>query len=165
MQKVYDNKKLKKQYELLATNYDKVNILVVAHPYISYDKYIGGEIEKYLKELGANIIYADINKTKNEKNDTYKKLTNSIYWKPSINLINGIKEYERYIDGIIYLTAFPCGPDSLVNELLIRRIKNIPSINLILDEQEIGAGIYTRLESFFDILDGKRNLKKVSGIK
>ena len=165
MQRIYDLKKLKNQYNKIARNSDNPNILVVAHPYITYDKYLGHEITKYLNELGANVIYADINKSKNENDQNYKKITKSIYWNPSINLINGIKEYERYVDGIIYLTVFPCGPDSLVNELLIRKINNIPSINLILDEQEIGAGVYTRLESFFDILDGKRNLKKVSGIK
>ena len=162
MQKEYDIQKLKIQYQKLAKNYNKNNILIVAHPYISNDKYIGTEIKNYLEKLGANVLFADINRSKVKSQDTYLNVSKSIYWKPSINLINGIKEYENFIDGIIYLTVFPCGVDSLVNELLIRKIKSVPSINLILDEQEIGAGIYTRLESFFDILDTRRNLKKVS---
>ncbi len=56
---------------------------------------------------------------------------------------------------------FLVGPDSLVNELLIRKIKNIPSINLILDEQEGKEGLYTRLESFYDILEQNNfNIRK-----
>ncbi len=162
MQKMYDLKKVRVQYDKLANLSNKQNILVVAHPYIAYDKYIGNEIVKYSQKLGANVIYACVNKSKySSESKSYLKISKSIYWKPSINLINGIEEYKNYIDGIIYLTVFPCGPDSLVNELLIRKIKNIPSINLILDEQEIGAGVYTRLESFYDILAQKE--KKVSG--
>lgn len=163
MQLSYDKTKLIKQYEKIALNNTKENILIVAHPYISYDKYIGYEITKYLEQLGANIIYSDINKSMINSSNSYIKLSKTIYWNPSINLINGITEYLPYIDGIIYLTVFPCGPDSLVNELLIRKINTIPSINLILDEQEIGAGIYTRLESFYDILEEKKKIKKVSG--
>ena len=30
---------------------------------------------------------------------------------------------KPYIKGIIFLTTFPCGPDSLVNELMLRKIK------------------------------------------
>ena len=162
MQKIYDLNKLKKQYESLAkVRDDAKNILIVSHPYIEHDKYIGKPIVKYLRDLGANIIFSDINKAKHSEKKLYSAISKSIYWKPSINLLNGIEEYKNYIDGIIYLTVFPCGPDSLVNEILIRKINNIPSLNLILDEQEIGAGIYTRLESFYDILEQYN--KKVSG--
>jgi predicted nucleotide-binding protein (sugar kinase/HSP70/actin superfamily) len=55
-------------------------------------------------------------------------------------------------DGIILVSAFPCGPDSMTNELLIRRIKGIPVLPLILDIQSGMAGIETRIESFLDII-------------
>lgn len=162
MQKIYDLKKLRQQYNMLAReDRNKRNILIVSHPYIEYDKYIGNPILKYLRDLGANILFSDVNKSKFDNKKLYTSISKSIYWKPSINLINGIEEYKNFIDGIIYLTVFPCGPDSLVNEILLRKINNIPSINIILDEQEIGAGVYTRLESFYDILEQKE--KKVSG--
>ena len=63
-------------------------------------------------------------------------------------------EYAKdKIDGIIFISSFPCGPDSLVNELVIRKIK-IPCINIVLDDLDALAGIETRLESFMDILEG-----------
>ena len=58
------------------------------------------------------------------------------------------------IDGVVFLSSFPCGPDSLVNELVIRRI-NKPYINLIIDDLDSLTGIETRLESFIDILEQK----------
>ena len=54
------------------------------------------------------------------------------------------------------MTTFPCGPDSLVNELLIRKINNIPITNILIDESTAEAGIQTRLESFIDIIKGKK---------
>lgn len=166
MQKMYDLKKTRLQYEKLASaKNDTCNILVVAHPYISHDKTIGNQIIKYLEKLGLTVIFADINSYKYQKNsnkNAYAKLSKTIYWKPNINLLNGIEEYIPYIDGIVYLTVFPCGTDSLVNEMLIRKISCVPSLNLILDEEEIGAGVYTRLESFYDILTARK--LKVSNI-
>lgn len=160
MQRMYDLKKVRTQYEKIAKNFNnKSNILIVSHPYISHDLYIGKPIISYLEKLGTNIIFADENSYKYGKTaskNSYLNLSKTIYWKPSINLLNGIEEYSKFIDGIIYLTVFPCGPDSLVNEMLLRKINEIPSINLILDEEELGAGVFTRLESFYDILNSKK---------
>ena len=50
------------------------------------------------------------------------------------------------------VSAFPCGPDSMTNEMLIRRIKGKPVLTLMLDTQSGTAGIETRLESFLDII-------------
>jgi len=56
------------------------------------------------------------------------------------------------VDGIIVMSAFPCGPDAMVNEMIQRKIKNVPILNLTLDGQSGSAGIETRLESFIDII-------------
>ena len=49
----------------------------------------------------------------------------------------------------------PCGPDSMVNEMIIRKFKGIPILNIVLDDQDGTAGLETRLESFIDILKFK----------
>ena len=64
--------------------------------------------------------------------------------------------YKNAIDGVIFLSSFPCGPDSLVNELAIRKLDGVPSINIILDESTATSGLYTRLESFVDILKARK---------
>ncbi|MEG0872424.1 MAG: acyl-CoA dehydratase activase-related protein [Clostridia bacterium] len=172
MQNIYDVKKLEEQIiKIKSKKADDINILIVSHSYISKDKYMGVPVTKYLENLGVNIFYANINSSnickktykKSSNNDKgYKKISDSIYWKYSKNLLNGITEYLDYVDGIIYLSVFPCGPDSLVNELSLRKVKDVPSINIILDEQVANAGLYTRLESFVDILEQKNNLEEVS---
>ncbi|MPN06691.1 hypothetical protein SDC9_153947 [bioreactor metagenome] len=53
------------------------------------------------------------------------------------------------------MSAFPCGPDSMVDEMIIRKFNGIPILNLILDDQDGTAGLETRLESFIDILNFK----------
>lgn len=140
----------------IVLNSKKTKILIISHPYIINDKYIGKPIIDYLKKLDVNIIYADrLNKTKAIKNSFI--LSKQLYWTYSRELIGSIPEYKDKIDGIIFLTSFPCGPDSLINELLIRKIKDIPITNILLDESSAEAGIHTRLESFIDIIKQKEH--------
>ena len=52
------------------------------------------------------------------------------------------------------LSSFPCGTDSIVNELVIRNIE-LPIINLVIDDVNSFTGIETRIESFLDIINNK----------
>jgi predicted nucleotide-binding protein (sugar kinase/HSP70/actin superfamily) len=60
------------------------------------------------------------------------------------------------VDGILLTSGFPCGPDSLVNEMIMRKNKDIPILNLVIDGQDGTAGMETRLESFVDIIRFKK---------
>lgn len=156
-QKKYDTLKVTSQKELLNSS-KNLKVLIVAHPYVYNDKYLTYTIKNCLSNLNADIFYADINSAIiNKKWQNYKNISKSIYWKQNIDLLNGIEEYFKSVDGIIYLSVFPCGTDSLVNELSMRKIKKIPSMNIVLDEEDGNAGIYTRLESFIDILEGRKD--------
>ena len=73
-------------------------------------------------------------------------------WIVSEEIVGGVYLWKEKVDGIILVSAFPCGPDSMTNELLIRRIRGIPILTLVLDTQSGMAGIETRLESFLDII-------------
>ena len=67
------------------------------------------------------------------------------------------------IDGLITITAFGCGPDSLMIEDIKRKSKNFnkPLLNLTIDEHTGEAGFVTRLEAFCDMLfRKKRTLNK-----
>ena len=74
-------------------------------------------------------------------------------------LLGSISKYHNDVNCIILLTAFPCGPDSMVNEMIIRRIKDRPILNLLLDSQDGNAGIETRLESFIDIIHFRKEAR------
>lgn len=144
---------------LINNNYSKLyssklKILLVGHSYNIHDDYIGIPVVKYLNKLNCEVLYSDYFNS-NTANKLSSYFSKSLYWKYSKESIGSIKLIENNIDGIIFLTTFPCGLDSLVNELVIRKLK-IPNINLILDDINSLAGIYTRLESFIDILEQRR---------
>lgn len=130
---------------------DKLKILIVSHPYNTYDKLIGYPIVEYIGRLGGLPVYAD-NADREKCVIKSKEISETLYWTYNKELIGSIKLFEDKVDGIILITAFPCGPDSLVNELILRKSKKIPTINIILDELQGEAGLQTRIESFMDII-------------
>ena len=67
-----------------------------------------------------------------------------------------IQKYKSSVDGIILLTTFPCGPDSLANELILRKVKGMPISYITIDNNASDTGLITRLESFIDIIKLKK---------
>ena len=134
----------------------KIKILLAGHPYNIYDNLIGKVIIDYLKKENITIIYSD---KINHKliNDECDKLSTDIHWTHSKEVISSINYYKDKVDGIILISSFPCGPDSLSNELVSRKVKNIPVITLIFEDLNSEIGTITRLESFIDIL---KNIKE-----
>jgi predicted nucleotide-binding protein (sugar kinase/HSP70/actin superfamily) len=66
---------------------------------------------------------------------------------------------EGKIDGIIHLTAFGCGPDSMVDKLMEIASKDYPEVpymSVTIDEHTGDAGISTRLEAFLDMVKRKK---------
>ncbi len=134
-------------------NNDTLKILLVGHPYIMYDQYFGIPIIKMLKNNNIEIIYCDKFDSK-VTNELSNKISSSLYWKYNKEEIGSIELCKNKIDGVIFISSFPCGPDSLVNELAMRKIQK-PYINIIIDDIDSLTGIETRIESFVDILNEK----------
>ena len=137
---------------------DRIKILVVGHSYNLYDEYIGKPILKGIEQLDAVPICSDAVDLKQAQEDSLN-ICKSVPWIMSRELLGSIAKYHNDVDGIILLTAFPCGPDSMINEMIIRRIKDRPILNLLLDSQDGNAGIETRLESFIDIILGRKEAR------
>ena len=135
---------------------NKLKILIVAHPYVIYDDYLGGTIKKFLKDNDIDILYSD---RMDRKESIYyaKEFSSTLYFLYSKEIIGSVFYYKDAVDGIIFLSSFPCGPDSLVNELAIRKLEGIPTINVILDDSDADSGLITRLESFVDIIKARRD--------
>ena len=146
-QKKVKNNLLLQQTNCLKSN--KKKVLLVGHSYNLYDDLIIKPIINILKSNNLEIIYGDIIDDKWEEDE----LSNSIYFTYNKELIKAINHYKDYIDGIILISSFPCGPDSIINDLIIRNIKSVPLLSLIIDEVDNSTGIITRLESFIDILN------------
>lgn len=129
---------------------DKLKILLISHSYNTYDEYIGIPITKILEKMNIEIIYSDQFECELSNKES-SILAPNLYWKYSKESIGSIILSHNKIDGIIFLSTFPCGLDSLANELVMRNI-NIPYLNLVIDDLDSLSGMETRLESFIDIL-------------
>ncbi len=129
----------------------QIRVLVVGHEYNLYDEYIGQPILKGIRRLDALPVCADAVDIDQAQTDS-REICERVPWMMSRELLGAVTKYRDRVDGIILLTAFPCGPDSMIDEMIIRRVKDKPVLNLLLDSQDASAGVETRLESFIDII-------------
>lgn len=146
-QKLLKNKIIDNMNKL---TFDGKKILLVSHPYNTYDYTIGKPVINYLEDIGCNVIYSDLfDKDFCIKNSHI--LSEGLYWNFSRELIGAIVACKDKVDGILFLSTFPCGLDSLVNEFVIRKL-DVKCLNIVIDDMDAFAGIETRLESFVDIV-------------
>lgn len=94
------------------------------------------------------------------------------YWANELELTGTAAYYllNNKVDGIVALSAFGCGPDSLmVDEMSYHcKEKGMPLIHLTIDEHTGEAGFVTRLEAFVDMLMRKKRrqfVKKSDSVK
>lgn len=151
---------IKKQTVSLKSN--NIKILLAGHPYNLHDKLIGANISNYLERENIKIIYSDKYDLKDMNKDC-NHLSKNIYWTYNREIMASLWHYQSAVDGIILITTFPCGPDSLANEMCLRKLKNIPILNIIVDELSSETGLITRLESFIDIIKQKKELYEKQG--
>ena len=130
---------------------DGTRILVVGRSYNLHDAYIGQPIMQIIRDLDAVAVPADGVDPRRARKASYD-ICDDVPWMLSRELLGAISLFRDQIDGIVLITAFPCGPDSMVNEMIIRRVRDKPILNLLLDAQDGTAGVETRLESFVDII-------------
>ena len=150
----YNVSLIQSQISILKSN--KLKILIVAHPYVIYDEYLGKTILDYFKDNGIDVLYGD-RLDKKESISYAEDFSDTLYFLYSKEIIGSAFYYKSAVDGIIFLSSFPCGPDSLVNELAIRKLDGIPCINITVDESSATSGLITRLESFIDIIKARRD--------
>lgn len=157
-EKIILEKKINEQNKLL-TKSKKVKVLLAGHSYNLYDEFSSKPIIKLLKENDVDIIYSDIY-DQNNLDYEVNKISKKNYWTFNREIMGSIIHYKESVDGIILITAFPCGPDSLSNEMILRKIKDKPIIQLIIDETTGEAGLATRIESFVDIIKERKRLNE-----
>lgn len=138
-----------------------LKVAVVGHPYNIFDKYINMNLLNKLNKLGIGVITEDA-----IDNLIIENQTKILYKKPFWTFAKYSYGFTTYVcnkglvDGVVYLSSFSCGIDSVVIELIKNHIKEVPFLELKLDEQTGEAGLDTRLEAFFDMLVRKKKYKK-----
>ena len=128
-----------------------MKILVAGHSYILSDAYVGRPIFQAMEQMDVIPLRGDL-VDRAAALRMSARFSPTLRWITNRELIGSVLLQEKDVDGIILVSAFPCGPDAMVNDLLIRRLKDKPILNLVMDGQSGTAGMETRLESFVDIL-------------
>ena len=132
-----------------------VSIAVLAHGYNLYDDHVSMKIFKKLEALGIKA-YVSENLSEAQMKEGLNVLNTNLYWANELEITGAAGSFmkNKNIDGILTLTAFGCGPDSLMIERITRYSKRLqkPLLNLTVDEHTGEAGFITRIEAFTDML-------------
>ena len=133
-----------------------LNIMVVGHSYNIYDEHISMNTIKKLKQQHINVITPeDID----QKRISYysKQVSKRMFWTCGKTIVGSTFSamYEQQVDGIIYMSSFGCGLDSILEDIIRRKAKrlNIPHTLLTIDEHSGEAGVNTRIEAFIDMIN------------
>lgn len=150
-QKQYDKNKANEEKNKLTKPNKK--ILIMSHFYNIQDKFISNYITTYLENNNLIPIYS--NNIDKKTATTYSEyFSNTLYWKYSKEMVGSFYYYQHQIDGVIYISTYPCGVDALANNLLMLKNKDLPTLNLLIDENITELSLETKLESFIDIIKG-----------
>lgn len=136
-----------------------LNILILGHPYNVYENHINMDLIGRLEAWDCKITTIEaLENTENfQKPITINKQYHQ-YWQGEDEILKAARYYllegRDEIDGVIFLISFACGPDSLIEEIVMRDMKvvGIPFLALILDEHSGESGLVTRIESFIDMI-------------
>jgi predicted nucleotide-binding protein (sugar kinase/HSP70/actin superfamily) len=130
-------------------------ILLLSHFYNLNDHFISQPIIKTITKHGFEIL---------TKEDLDPKILNSsqgfarnIRWVYERELYNAFEFFLPQVAGVCNIISFGCGPDSLIGEIMLRRaqIRNVPFLQLVIDEHTSPTGLITRLEAFCEIIKNR----------
>lgn len=144
-----------------------ISVALVSHNYNIYDERISMNVFDKLAAMDVKV-YSANELTTEQLDEGISTLGQSIYWANEHEMTGCAGHYlkDNKIDGIITITSFGCGPDSLMIERITRKSKQFikPLLNLTIDEHTGEAGFITRLEAFVDMLYRKKRAKIINKI-
>jgi predicted nucleotide-binding protein (sugar kinase/HSP70/actin superfamily) len=137
----------------------KRRIAVVGHPYCLYDPYFNFNLLKILREAKATI-YTQEMVSSEEIDSKIQELGKDIYWTSGREILGASLHYLQSdrVDGLIYLTCFSCGIDSMIEPLVRHKVKEYGDklyLCLMIDEHTGPTGVLTRVEAFLETMERK----------
>lgn len=134
---------------------NKPKIVVLGHSYNLYDEHISMNLIKKISNKNINVITPEMIDSSKAREYSLQ-LPKRMFWSFGSKIIGSafamMEEIE--VDGIIYVSSFGCGIDSVLLDIIERkaRQKRIPFTLLTLDEHTGEAGVNTRIEAFIDMI-------------
>lgn len=131
------------------------SVAVIGHSYNLYDSHLNLNLIQRLISLGYRVYTPEMlpDKTTAAANRSLRK---PLFWSLGRKVLGAAIHYSqrRDIAGIIQVTSFGCGLESLIADMAQRvaKQKGKPFMLLTMDEHTGEAGMQTRLEAFLDML-------------
>ena len=145
-----------------------ISVALVSHGYNIYDERASMKIFDKLEDMDVKV-YTSLQLTDKQMSEGIAALDQKNYWANQFEMTGAAGHYlkDNKIDGIIVLTSFGCGPDSLMIENIIRKSKEFskPLLSLTIDEHTGEAGFITRLEAFVDMLYRKKRSNIINNLE
>lgn len=143
-----------------------MTIGLLGYVYNVYDPFISMNIIEKLRELKVNVITYDM--MGDEDLVKYRaECTRPIFWTFPDKLYQSASVMIRDmgVHGLIHITAFGCGPDSIVGKEIEHDYADsgVPFMTLRIDEHTGESHLQTRIEAFTDMI--KRKIRKVNEVK
>lgn len=149
---------IESQEEVLKVNQikSKLSVSVLGHPYMIYDNYLSMKLIKKLVDKNISV-YTPLNLKHEIKRQHAYPFQGKVFWEVGFDNIGSAFTFaeDKNVNGIIYLTPFACGLDSIIIEFIERRLKShykVPFLKLTIDEHTGEAGFDTRIEAFLDMM-------------
>jgi predicted nucleotide-binding protein (sugar kinase/HSP70/actin superfamily) len=132
-------------------------VAVIGHNYLLNDPFFAGNIQAALAARKIEPVFPD----QVPASLLYRLAArhhSEIYWQLSAKLAGAVHYFAHQptVKGILVISSFGCGPDSLINEYLDYHVLSraqIPYMFLNFDEHTGHAGMTTRLEAFLDLIE------------
>ncbi|MEA5094334.1 MAG: acyl-CoA dehydratase activase-related protein [Sedimentibacter saalensis] len=150
--KAYD-KHLQSTSGIKDEGYD-INVALIGHPYNIYDSYVNMNLVNKLNNLGIGVETMEFTQSLSidlEIEQLFKKPFWT-YLKENYGFAANVLK-EKNVEGIIYVSSFNCGTDSVIIELIKNISGSFPFLTLKIDEHTGEAGLNTRIEAFADMLE------------
>lgn len=136
-----------------------LSVAIMGHGYNLFDERISLNLINKLEKMDVKV-FTSLNVSRHNALNAIEQLGEVQYWANELELTGTAAYYllNQKVDGIIALSAFGCGPDSLMVDEISYHCKEMgmPLIHLTIDEHTGEAGFITRLEAFIDMLLRKK---------
>lgn len=128
-------------------------VALIGHSYIINDSFINMGLIKKLNSFGIGVITPEY-VSGSEIAEQVRSLFKEPFWYFAEQYYGAAMHLVKSgsISGIVYVSAFSCGVDSVVIELIRSSINDFPFLILKLDEHTGEAALNTRIEAFADML-------------
>jgi predicted nucleotide-binding protein (sugar kinase/HSP70/actin superfamily) len=140
-------------------------IVLVGHPYCLYDPYFNFNLLKILGEADVSICTQEmVGRAKIDSE--IQKFGKDVYWTFGREILGASLHYlhSDRVDGLIYLTCFSCGVDSMIEPLVRHKVKEdggVLYLGLMIDEHTGAGGVLTRLEAFLETVERKKRGRRM----